>query len=297
MKMKLLLTLSIILVTLSGCSGISSNDQEMTLSIDIPYAVTEGVDPNLLSLDVYAPSGAKDLPVILMIHGGGWANGDKANRDVGINKANYFTSLGYIYVSINYRLSPDVQHPAHIEDVASAVSWVLENIGDYGGDPSRVTVMGHSAGAHLAALVSTDESYLAAHGHSLSELSGVILLDGAGYDIPSALNDLYQPGRLTKMYTDAFDTDPAVWADASPVIHVAAGKGIPPTLILYTGREAAVAESDELAGVLKVAGVPVWRYLAEDKTHASINRDIGKSGDEVTEQIRLFLLNQTPYQR
>ena len=232
-----------------------------------------------------------------MIHGGGWANGDKANRDVGINKARYFTAQGYVYVSINYRLSPDVQHPAHIEDVAAAVSWVLDNISNYGGDPAHLTLMGHSAGAHLAALVATDERYLADHGHTLSELSGVILLDGAGYDIPKAMNELYQPGRLTRMYTDAFGTDPAAWADASPVNHVAAGKGIPPFLILHTAREAAVAESDELAGLLKAAGVPVWSYLAEGKTHASINRDIGESGDPVTEQIRLFLLNQEPYQR
>lgn len=265
--------------------------------MDIPYATIYGVDPNLLSLDVYAPAGAVNLPVVLMIHGGGWSIGDKANRDVGINKTRYFTAQGYVYVSINYRLSPDVQHPAHIEDVTSAVSWVLDNIADYGGDPAKMTLMGHSAGAHLAALVATDERYLAAHGHALPEISGVILLDGAGYDIPLALNEFYQPGKLTEMYTNAFGTDPAVLADASPVNHVAAGKGIPSFLILHTAREAAVAESDELAGLLKAAGVPVWSYLVDDKSHASINRDIGKTGDEVTEQIRLFLLNQESYQR
>lgn len=265
--------------------------------MDIPYATINGVDPNLLSLDVYAPAGANNLPVVLMIHGGGWSIGDKANRDVGIDKARYFTAQGYVYVSINYRLSPAVQHPAHIEDVAAAVSWVIDTISQYGGDPARLTLMGHSAGAHLAALVATDERYLAAHGHKLSELSGVILLDGAGYDIPLALNELYQPGQLTEMYTDAFGTDPAVWADASPVNHIAAGNGIPPFLILHTDREAAVAESDELAGLLQAAGVPTWTYLAEGATHASINRDIGEKGDTITEQIRLFLLNQEPYQR
>jgi acetyl esterase/lipase len=273
------------------------NNQGINYNFDIPYAAIAGVDPNLLSLDVYAPAGANHIPVVLMIHGGGWANGDKANRDVGSNKARYFTTQGYVYVSINYRLSPDVRHPAHIEDVAAAVSWVLENIATYGGDPAQLTLMGHSAGAHLAALVATDERYLAAHGHALSELSGVILLDGAGYDIPLALNDLYQTGKLTEMYTDAFGNDPAIWADASPVNHVAAGKGIPPFLILHTAREAAIAASDELAGSLKAAGVPVWSYLAEGKTHASINREIGKTGDDVTEQIRLFLLNQEPYLR
>jgi arylformamidase len=269
----------------------------MVIYQNIPYATIQNVDPNLLSLDVYAPNGVKDLPVILMIHGGGWSIGDKATPDVGTNKATYFTAQGYVYVSINYRLSPDVQHPAHIQDVAAAVSWVLENIDDYGGDPAQLTLMGHSAGAHLAALLATDERYLAAHGHALSELSGVILLDGAGYDIPLALNELYQPGTLTKMYTDAFGTDLDTWTDASPVTHVAPEKGIPPFLILHTERAAAVAESNELAALLQAAGVPAWTYLAEGKTHASINDDIGDIGDDMTEQIKLFLENQDPYRR
>ncbi len=291
----LIIVLLTSLILLSGCNYRLPNNQGIHSNLDVPYTTISGVDPNLLSLDVYAPAGAKDLPVVLMIHGGAWSIGDKANRDVGIDKARYFTSQGYLYVSINYRLSPAVQHPTHIEDVASAVSWVLENIGKYGGDPAQLTLMGHSAGAHLAALVATDERYLAAHGHTLSELSGVILLDGAGYDIPRAINDLYDPGLLTDKYTDAFGMDPTGWADASPINHVAAGKGIPPFLILHTDREAAVAESDELAGLLQAAGVPVWSYQDPDATHASINRDIGKAGDPVTEQIMLFLANQEPY--
>ena len=296
-QIKILTIVILLSLILAGCNYRRLNNKGMTTSKDIPYAVITGVDPNLLSLDVYAPAGSKDLPVVLMIHGGGWSAGDKANPDMGSDKATYFTAHGYVYVSINYRLSPAVQHPAHVEDVASAVSWILDNIADYGGDPARLTLIGHSAGAHLAALVATDERYLASHGHTLSELSGVILLDGAGYDIPLVLNEFYPPGKLTEMYTDAFGTDPVAWADASPVNHVATGKGIPPFLILHTSREAAVDESDELAGLLKAAGVTIWSYLAEGKNHASINRDIGKVGDEVTEQIRLFLLNQVPYQR
>jgi arylformamidase len=128
----------------------------MLSNLNIPYTTISSINPSLLSLDVYAPAGAENLPVVLMIHGGGWSIGDKANRDVSIDKARYFTSQGYVYVSINYRLSPDVQHPAHIEDVASAVSWVLENIATYGGDPARLTLMGHSAGAHLLLVSAPD---------------------------------------------------------------------------------------------------------------------------------------------
>ena len=277
--------LIVIALLLGGCfrPGVSVNG--MTVFKDIPYATIEGVDPNLLSLDVYAPAGTQDQRVVLMIHGGGWSIGDKANPDVGIHKAEYFTGQEYVYVSINYRLSPDVRHPAHIQDVAAAVSWVLKNISDYGGDPAHLTLMGHSAGAHLAALVATDERYLAAHGHSLSEISGVILLDGAGYDIPLLITEFYQPLNVRALYLDAFSQDPVIWADASPMTHVALDKGIPPTLILHTGRTAAVAESAELLAALQAAGVPAWTYLAEGMTHASINDEIGVSGDKVTEQI------------
>ena len=177
------------------------------------------------------------------------------------------------------------------------MSWVLENIDRYGGDAGQVTLMGHSTGAHLAALVVTDERHLVARGHALSEISGVILLDGAGYDIPRVLDEFYRAKIAVDMYTTAFGEDPQVWKDASPVNHIAPNKGIPPFLILHTDREAAVAESEELAGLLKAAGVPVWTYLAEGKTHASINREIGQKGDDVTEQIRLFLLKQDTYQR
>jgi len=128
MKSSKWLLLSLIALLLTGCFRPTRSDPGMVIHTNIPYATVNGVDPNLLSLDIYAPSGAKDLPVMLMIHGGGWANGDKANPDVGINKVDYFTAQGTIYVSINYRLSPDVQHPAHVQDVAAAVSWVLENI-------------------------------------------------------------------------------------------------------------------------------------------------------------------------
>lgn len=270
----------------------------MQIHADVPYATIEGVDPNLLSLDVYAPPNADNLPVVLMIHGGGWSLGDKGTPDVGINKADYFTSHGYIYVSINYRLSPDVTHPTHVEDVAAAVSWVLENIDDYGGNPAHLYLMGHSAGAQLAALVATDEHYLAAQDHALSELSGVILLDGTGYDIPLSLGgQFFLPDRILQMYADAFGTDPVVWSDASPVTHVASGKGIPPFLILYTGRVAAEVEAGELTSLLLKSDVPAWTYQDLSANHASINGDIGKSGDAVTEQIRLFLENQDPYRR
>ena len=178
----------------SGLATASQKDGSgMTEDLNVPYASMSGVDPNLLSLDIYRPKSSlanaqqTNKPVIVMIHGGGFRGGDKGNVSQGRQKASFFTGHGFVYVSVNYRLSPEVQHPAHVEDVAKALAWVIDNIASYGGDPKRIFLMGHSAGAHLAALVTADEAYLNKLGKSPSMLSGVILLDSAGYDIPAKL--------------------------------------------------------------------------------------------------------------
>lgn len=261
---------------------------DYTLHRDIPYAEAPGVDPNLLSLDVYAPPGASELPVVAMIHGGGWSIGDKAHASVGAVKGRYFTGQGYVYVSINYRLSPAVMHPVHVADVAKALAFVREHIGEYGGDPGRIYVMGHSAGAHLAALVATDARYLEALGTSPEALSGVILLDGAGYDIPANLETAGP--RLRRIYETAFGTDPAVQRDASPIAHVSAEGTYPPFLIVHVAdRAASRVQSESLAEALRAAGGEAEVFAAEGKTHMTLNRDIGRPGDAPTAAIEAFL--------
>src|SRR3954471_17625163 len=116
-------------------------------------------------LDVYAPAGAKNVPVVFWIHGGGWQAGNKSM--VGV-KPKAFTEAGFVFVSISYRLLPTVDMTALTSDVATALGWVHKNIATYGGDPARLFVMGHSAGAQLAALMCTDEKYVNAQGFSLT---------------------------------------------------------------------------------------------------------------------------------
>jgi carboxylesterase type B len=120
---------------------------------DIPYATAH----ERQVLDVYAPEGAKNLPVVFWIHGGGWQAGNKSM--VGV-KPKAFMEAGFVFVSINYRLLPTVDMTALTSDVATALGWVLKNIATYGGDPARLLVMGHSAGGQLAALMCTDEKYV-----------------------------------------------------------------------------------------------------------------------------------------
>jgi len=263
--------------------------------LDIPYDQIRGVAPNLLSLDIYAPAASTDCPVVVMIHGGGWHEGDKANRAVVEAKSRHFVGAGCVFVSANYRLSPAVRHPEHVKDIAKALAWIHDHIADHGGDPNRMYVMGHSAGAHLAALVATDDHYLAALGKDLRILKGVILLDSAAYDIPRFINELGGARAMRETYENAFGTDEEIWRDASPQAHVKPGKHIPPFLIFHTGaRLAGATLSKDLAESLRKAGTPAWAIHARDKDHRAISLDIGRPDDWVTNLIMKFLHDDLP---
>jgi len=123
------------------------------------------------SLDFYHPTDVKDFPIIVYFHGGGLTGG---NRSI----PKELTDLGWGVVAASYRLSPTVQHPAYIEDAASAIAWTIKNAKSYGGDPSRVFVLGISAGAYLAAMAILDKSYLARHEIDANQVAGLILVSG-----------------------------------------------------------------------------------------------------------------------
>src|SRR5262249_42326611 len=140
----------------------------------------------LQSLDVYAPPDGKDHPVVVWIHGGGWKAGDKAGMQ---KKPQAFVNQGYVLVSINYRFLPAVTLKDMMSDVAKAIHWVHEHAREYRGNPESIVVMGHSAGAHLAALICTDDRYLKAEGVSLASLKGCVPIDVSVYDLPKRLKD------------------------------------------------------------------------------------------------------------
>jgi acetyl esterase/lipase len=262
---------------------------------DVRYAATEGVDSKAQSLDLYLPGTPGPHPVMVMVHGGGWRLGDKANRAMWKDKAPHFHREGWVYISVNYRLSNGEglpPHPVHVQDVAKALAWVHNNIKQHGGDSEQIYLMGHSSGAHLAALVSTDERRLAAEGKKLSIIKGTICLDTAGYDIEKYLGEM-TPGRTAvALYTNAFGITREGWRDASPRHHVAKGKSIPPMLLFHTEGRAEVARlSAEMVAALRLAGVPATAIHASDKSHSGINACIGQKGDPYTALIMQFLAN------
>lgn len=139
-----------------------------------------GSDPKQ-RLDLMVPTGATKAPLLFFVHGGGWSIGDKAAGEA--TKAPWANGLGWAFASANYRLVPQATVEQQAADLANAIAWVRANAAKQGLDPDRIVLMGHSAGAHLVALLGTDTSYLAKAGVPLSAIRGIVLLDGAGYDI------------------------------------------------------------------------------------------------------------------
>jgi acetyl esterase/lipase len=244
-------------------------------------------------LDVYSPSHAKGLPVVFWIHGGGWETGDKTSVQ---KKPQAFTERGFVFVSTNYRLLPDVDMGTIVRDIAASIRWVHDHIAEYGGDPQRVFVMGHSAGAQLAALVCTDDRYLKAEGLSLAIIKGCVPVDGDTFDVPAIIETAETRRRVHGQpqakfgHREKFGNDPAKHRDFSAVTHVAKDKGIPPFLIMHVADHPDTsAQAQRLASVLKGAGITARLYGARESTHNKINADLGLPDDPGTKALFDFV--------
>ena len=257
---------------------------------DIPYV--ENGHPRQM-LDIHAPDGAKNLPVVFWIHGGGWQTGDKS--EVGV-KPREFMEKGFVFVSTNYRLMPDVDMGTLTRDVAMAFGWVSKHIAEHGGDPRRVLVGGHSAGAQLAALLCIDERYLQAEGVAFASLIGCVPVDGDTYDVPAIIETAETRRRVhgqpqpANGHREKFGNDAEKHRDFSAVTHVAKGKGIPPFLLLHVASHPDTsAQAFRLGTVLKEAGVSVKTFGAKDTSHVKLNDDLGQPGDPATAALDAFI--------
>jgi acetyl esterase/lipase len=244
---------------------------------NIAYYDGKDADPVRHKLDLYLPKGHKGFPAVLFVHGGAWKSGDK-NRYGKLGDVLCANGVGVVVT--NYRLTPNVQHPAHIQDVAKAFAWTCRNIGTYGGRADQVFVMGHSAGGHLAALLATDESYLKAENLSMGSIRGAIPISGV-YRIA--------PGRLA----GAFGADPEVLKKASPLSHVNGNH--PPFLILYADKDFKTCDvmSQAMFQALQEHKVEASLVEIKDRDHISIIRNIANEGDPATQTILKFIAKHT----
>jgi acetyl esterase/lipase len=260
------------------------------LKKDVPYA---NPPAERQVLDIYAPDGAKNLPVVFWIHGGGWQQGDKSDVQI---KPKIFTERGYVFVSTNYRLWPKVEMGVLISDVAKSLGWVYRNIAAHGGDPQRIFVMGHSAGAQLAAILCIDDRYLKAEGVTFDVLKGCVPVDGDTYDLPAIImtaefrNTLHGFPMPENGHRIKFGNDPKKHIDFSAVTHAKKGKGIPPFLVLYVGGHPDTsAQARRLGVALTAAEVPVTLFGGRETTHNKLNADLGLPDDPATQALYKFL--------
>jgi len=248
---------------------------------DLSYAEPKNVRQ---TLDVYAPREGKGHPVMFWIHGGGWQHGDKAEVST---KPQAFVDRGYVFVSTNYRLHPEVSIGQMAGDVAKALRWTRDHAREYGGDPDTLFVMGHSAGAQLAALICTDERYLKAEGLSLSQVKACIPVDGDTYDVPLQVATVEE--RRANSYRMKFG-DPESQKFLSPLTHVVKGRRRPPFLILHVAEHPETRmQSERLVKALQAAGTPAAAYPAPGTDHVRLDAELGKPGDAPTQALFEFL--------
>jgi acetyl esterase/lipase len=245
---------------------------------DLAYNDDRDADAVKHKLDLYLPKGRKDFPVLFFVHGGTWKSGDKK---IYAPLGETFAAQGLGTVIINYRLSPKVKHPAHVEDVARAFAWTCAHIAQYGGRADDLFVMGHSAGGHLVSLLATDQSYLKAQQRSLADVKGVISISGVYTIVPL--------GALAS----AFGTDPEVCKKASPINNV--GDKEPPFLILYADADLPLlgAMAENMARALKDHKGEVSTLQVAHRDHVSIIKSILNPDDPARLAILDFVKGRT----
>jgi acetyl esterase/lipase len=239
---------------------------------DICYR--EGSTDDKHRLDFYLPN-TTDCPVLIFIHGGGLDSGDKALRvsgaDVYGNIGRFYASHGIGVAVINYRLQPKVNWRDQVDDVAQATAWVYQEASKFGGDPERLFIGGHSAGAHLAARLALDERALAQVGLSPKIFRGVITVSGAAFDLRDAAT--YQLGAKLRHYEGRFrEGDPTeTWkSEASPI--TCARPGAPPFIVLYAEGDPAPLQrqSQLLHEALRKEQIPSELVVVPGQSHCRI---------------------------
>ena len=230
-----------------------------------------GDDPRQ-RFDVYLPAKPLDAaPVILVVHGGGWANGNKDNPGLVDGKAGKWLPEGRVLVSTNYRMRPDTAPLDQARDVARALAQVQRLAPEWGADPSRVVLMGHSAGAHLAALVGASPSLWREAGASAP--LGVVSLDSGALDVP----DMMRRPRLPPLYHRAFGADPDDWVAASPQ-HQLTAQAVPMLLVCSTRRNDTCPQARAFQAEAATLGVAM-EVLPQALSHRQLNRELGLPSD------------------
>jgi acetyl esterase/lipase len=267
--------LGVLLCTTPG----AAQPPTVTVVRDLDYVATVEYPDGKDRLDVYVPQGARNAPVIFSLHGGELSMGDR-REDSFVGQR--FAAAGYVTVVTSYRLSPQVSHPAHIQDAAAAFAWVKRNIRQHGGDPDRILVIGYSAGAYLAMLLAADPRWLAAHTLTPRDIAGVAPVSGFFW--------VDKEGVAPDRPTYVWGTDQKVWVESSPARFLRAD--LPPVLILDTDGDEPWRQQQnaDFAAAIRAAGhKDVTVHKVRGRTHTSVWTRMNDSpSEETSSQILLF---------
>lgn len=268
-----------------GEEGAMAGDGEGQAAVVLPAGaraekdLTYGEQP-LQNLDVYIPAQARKAPILLMVHGGAWMLGDKANKGVVPNKVAHFLPKGWIVVSINYRLDKAKPNALdQVDDLARALAYVQQHAASWGGDPRQVVLMGHSSGAHLVSMLTADPQLAQAHG--AQPTLGTVALDSAVFDLVEIMER-----RHYGFYDRVFGKDRQHWLANSPY-HRLKTTPQPMLLVCSSKRSDSCPQAEKYADkVLSLGGRA--QVLKVAASHGAINGDLGKVAD-YTRQVEDFM--------
>lgn len=257
-----LTALPLLLSWLTGCTGAGTlNALTPTRGYDMAANVPYDAARNL-RLDIYSPQGVQNAPVVLFFYGGRWSSGTKDDyRFVG----EALSSRGFVGVVADYRLYPQVRFPEFVDDGARAVAWLHANARTYGGSPDKIFVMGHSTGAHIAAMLSVKEEYMARAGGSRSWIRGMIGLAGPYDFLPITdpmLRDVFAP--------------PEKFEQSQPVLYT---EGDGPPMLLMHGEDDEIVEvknTRSMAAAVKKAGGAIETVIYPKMSHRMIIASVAK---------------------
>jgi arylformamidase len=267
-------------------SAQASADSAYKVTRDIVYGDPKALFSELESLDIYWQDNKESRPVIIYVHGGGWAFGDKSEVN---SKPDFFVPKGIAFISMNYRLRWDDKLYDQLEDIVSVVKWVKDNSKTYGLDSKRVILMGHEAGAHLVSLISTDPRYMRAQGLSLNNIRATIAIDTMSFDIPRVMKEL---GSFVqrRQHRLIFGEEAASQIAASPITHVGKDKNIPQFALLYVADdEVNQIQAQAFAKALISSNVSAIMIPGNSSTRQTIDVELGAPKDAPSGALMAFI--------
>ena len=279
----LLSVLLLLAAPLTNAGPLRDKLQEFRAERQAPYANVQrdlayGSDKQQ-RLDLYLPITAQQAPVLLMVHGGAWRIGDKGADAVVDNKVKRWLPRGFIFVSINYRLLPAAAPQQQADDVAHALAFVQQHASGWGGDPRKVILMGHSAGAHLVSLLAARPQ----HAYDLGAVPwlGTVALDSAAMDVEQIMQRSH-----ARFYDQAFGKSPAYWAATSP-LHQLNKTATPLLAVCSSQRSDSCPAARKFVTVASRLGVNA-QLLSQDRSHKAINQDLG-ADNAYTREVERFM--------